>query len=73
MVKNPTTNYIGCYADNPNRAMELYNGGSQQYNNEQCQQIASQQGYAYYGLQDSTSGTKGKEDIPFNTAFPILP
>ena len=50
-------NYLGCYADNPNRAMDFYNGGSQQYNNEQCQQFASQQGYAYYGLQNSTSGT----------------
>ncbi len=57
---NTTTqpsNYIGCYGDNPSRAMPLYNNGSQQYNNSQCQQIAQEQGATYYGLQNSTSGT----------------
>ena len=52
---NPS-NYLGCYGDGPNRAMPLYNNGSQQYNNAQCQQIAQQNGAAYYGLQNSTSG-----------------
>jgi hypothetical protein len=51
------SNYLGCYGDSPNRAMPLYNNGSQQYNNEQCQQIAQQNGATYYGLQNSTSGT----------------
>jgi len=50
------TNYIGCYADQATRAMQLYNNGSQQYSNSQCQQIAQSQGAAYYGLQNSTSG-----------------
>jgi len=51
------SNYIGCYADQSTRAMPLYNNGSQQYNNSQCQQIAQEQGATYYGLQNSTSGT----------------
>lgn len=51
------SNYIGCYGDSSTRAMALYNNGSQQYNNSQCQQIAQQQGATYYGLQNSTSGT----------------
>jgi hypothetical protein len=48
---SPTT-YIGCYGDGPNRAMPLYNGGSQQYNLAECQQIAQQNGAAYFGLQN---------------------
>jgi hypothetical protein len=52
---NPS-NYLGCYGDGPNRAMNFYNNGSQQYNNAQCQQIAQQNGSTYYGLQNSTSG-----------------
>jgi hypothetical protein len=50
------SNYLGCYGDNPNRAMELYNNGSQQYNLQQCQQIAEKNGSAYFGLQNSQSG-----------------
>jgi hypothetical protein len=50
------SNYLGCYGDGPNRAMPLYNNGSQQYNLSQCQQIAKQQGATYFGLQNSTSG-----------------
>ena len=49
-------NYLGCYGDNPNRAMFLYNNGAQQYNLQQCQQIAQQTGNQYFGLQYSTSG-----------------
>jgi hypothetical protein len=56
---NPS-NYLGCYGDAPNRAMPLYNGGSQQYSNAQCQQIAQQNGATYYGLQNSTSGTNAQ-------------
>ena len=57
---NPT-NYLGCYQDGPSRAMSVaYNGGSQQYNNSQCQQISKQSGYQYYGLQNSTSGTNAQ-------------
>jgi hypothetical protein len=51
------SNYIGCYGDSSTRAMPLYNNGSQQYNNSECQQIAQEQGATYYGLQNSTSGT----------------
>ena len=56
---NATTSpssYIGCYADQSSRAMQLYNNGSQQYSNSQCQQVAQSQGATYYGLQDSSSG-----------------
>jgi hypothetical protein len=50
------SNYLGCYGDGPNRAMALYNNGAQQYNLQQCQQIAQQNGSTYFGLQNSTSG-----------------
>ena len=50
------SNYLGCYGDSSNRAMPLYNGGSQQYSLSQCQQIAQQHGSTYFGLQNSTSG-----------------
>jgi hypothetical protein len=51
------SNYIGCYGDKAVRSMPLFNNSSQQYNLEQCQQIAKQNGAAYFGLQNSTSGT----------------
>jgi hypothetical protein len=51
------SNYLGCYGDGPDRAMPLYNNGAQQYNLQQCQQIAQQNGMNYFGLQNSTSGT----------------
>jgi hypothetical protein len=54
------SNYLGCYGDGPNRAMPLYNGGSQQYSNAQCLAIAQQTGSAYYGLQNSSSGTNAQ-------------
>ena len=60
------SNYIGCYGDSSNRAMALYNGGSQQYNNSQCQQIAQEQNATYYGLQDSTSGTNAQCTLSSN-------
>ena len=50
------SNYIGCYGDGPDRAMDAYNNGSQSYNNSTCQQAAAKIGAQYYGLQDSTSG-----------------
>ena len=50
------TNYIGCYRDQPNRAMNAYNNGSQSYNNSTCQQAAASIGAQYYGLQDSRNG-----------------
>jgi len=54
------SNYLGCYGDSSNRAMSFYNNGSQQYDLAQCQQIAQQQGSAYFGLQNSTSGTNAQ-------------
>ena len=57
---NPS-NYLGCYGDKSNRAMTtIVSNGSQQYSNSQCQQQAQQQGYQYYGLQNSTSGTNAQ-------------
>lgn len=53
---NTPSNYLGCYGDSPNRAMELFNNQSQQYNLQQCQQIAKQNGSSYFGLQNSQSG-----------------
>jgi hypothetical protein len=53
-------NYFGCYGDSPTRAMPLYNGGSQSYDLQQCQQIAQDNDYAYYALQNSTSGTNAQ-------------
>lgn len=56
---NTTTqpsNYIGCYRDAPNRAMNMYNNGRQSYNNSTCQQAAVSIGAQYYGLQNSRTG-----------------
>lgn len=50
------SNYLGCYKDSSSRTMELYNKGKQQYSLEQCQDIAEQNGYSLFGLQNSTSG-----------------
>jgi hypothetical protein len=65
------SNYLGCYGDGPNRAMALYNNGSQQYNNAQCQQIAQQNGSTYYGLQNSTSGTTAQCALSSNLSQSI--
>lgn len=54
------SNYLGCYGDNPNRAMALFNNSSQQYDLAQCQELARIQGYTYFGLQNSTSGTNAQ-------------
>jgi hypothetical protein len=54
------SNYLGCYGDKSKRAMTAYNNGQQLYSNSQCQQIAQQNGYQYYGLQNSTSGTNAQ-------------
>jgi len=57
---NPA-NYLGCYGDKSNRAMtSVLTGGSQEYDNSQCQQSAQQQGFQYYGLQNSRSGTNAQ-------------
>ena len=57
---NPS-NYLGCYGDKSTRAMsKMWSNGSRKYNNDQCQQIAQQNGYQFYGLQNSTSGTNAQ-------------
>ncbi len=50
------SNYIGCYKDQSNRAMTMYNKGVQMYNNKTCQQAASSIGAEYYALQNSKNG-----------------
>jgi len=58
---NPS-NYLGCYGDNSSsRAMTTeWTDGSQQYDSSQCQTIAQENNYQYYGLQNSTSGTNAQ-------------
>lgn len=55
-------NYLGCYADSPSRKMILHDNGAQKYNNDTCSQVAktSTPQYAYYGLQNSSSGTNAQ-------------
>jgi hypothetical protein len=48
--------YLGCFQDNSDRAMSLYNGGAQLYDFEQCQKAAVEQGTTYFGLQNSSTG-----------------
>jgi len=54
------SNYLGCYGDRENRAMTMYNRGKKEYDLVKCQQIASNEGYNLFGLQDSTSGKNAK-------------
>jgi hypothetical protein len=53
-------NYLGCYGDKSKRAMTLYNNGAQSYDLSGCQQIAEQNNYSFFGLQNSTSGTNAQ-------------
>ena len=50
------SSYLGCYGDGPNRALQIYNNGSQQYNLQECKQLAKTNGAGYFGLQNSTTG-----------------
>ena len=59
-------NYYGCYSDTSNRAMTLYNNGAPQYDNSQCQQIAIENGYKYYGLQNSKTGKNAQCALSVN-------
>ena len=55
-VNNPTTGYVGCYADNANRAMNTkYSSNYMTF--QDCQQLAQDNGYKYFGLQDYKSDT----------------
>ena len=58
--KASPSNYLGCYGDRAKRALPLYNKGSQEYSLSQCQELAQQNGAAYFGLQNSTSGTNAQ-------------
>jgi len=51
------SNYLGCYGDGPTRAMSFFNNGAQEYDLQQCQQLAQNQGSTYFALQNSSSGT----------------
>ena len=54
------SNYLGCYMDKETRAMTLTNNGKQKYDLEQCEEIAQDGKYSYFGLQDSTNGKKAQ-------------
>ena len=58
--KSNPNDYLGCYGDDSSRAMPMQNGGKQKYTHDSCQQLAIDNGSAYFGLQDSTSGTNGQ-------------
>ena len=57
-------NYLGCYWDNPQRAMALVNRGKQAYNYETCQTTANTNYgggiFGYFGLQNSSNGEKAQ-------------
>jgi hypothetical protein len=57
---SPPSNYIGCYYDQPFRAMALQNGGSQTFNLQQCQESANKSNSKFFGLQNSKSGTNAQ-------------
>jgi len=63
--------FLGCYGDSSNRAMSLYNNGSQSYNLSQCQSIAQQNNSTYFGLQNSTSGTNAQCALSSNLSQSI--
>ena len=54
------SNYLGCYGDKSSRAMPLHNSGKQKYSLQQCNDIAEDGNYKYFGLQNSTSGTNAQ-------------
>jgi hypothetical protein len=55
------SNYYGCYADQSNRAMTgIVGNEAQSYDLASCQQAAKSAGAAYFGLQDSSSGTNAQ-------------
>lgn len=55
------SNYVGCYTDQSSRAISTFaNNGAQQYNLQQCQQLAQEGKYTVFGLQNSTSGTNAQ-------------
>ena len=60
-VNDSTTNYIGCYRDNPNRAMSNSMANeSNNYSYETCKAAATSGGYKYFGLQNVSSNGKAQ-------------
>jgi len=60
-VNNSTTNYIGCYKDNPNRAMSnSMTNESNNYSYETCKDAATSSGYKYFGLQNVSADGKAQ-------------
>jgi hypothetical protein len=57
LYKVPDAVYINTYNDQPVRAMNLVNDGSQTFSYESCKKEAIQNGAKYFGLQNGTSGT----------------
>jgi len=58
IYKVPDAKYVGTYGDNPNRAMNLVNGGSQTFTYETCKQQAISSGASLFALQDFNSGSQ---------------
>jgi len=50
MISNPTSSYVGCYADNSNNPLMTLIDTSLNY--QQCQQSAINNGYKFYALQN---------------------
>ena len=60
-VNDSTTNYIGCYKDNTNRAMSnSMTNGSNNYSYETCKAAATSGGYKYFGLQNVSADGKAQ-------------
>lgn len=60
-VNDSTTNYIGCYKDNTNRAMpNSMTDGSNNYTYETCKAAATAGGYKYFGLQNVSAAGKAQ-------------
>jgi predicted nucleic acid-binding Zn-ribbon protein len=52
-------NYLGCYLDQSNRALNPFDG-NQIFNLQSCQQKALDGNFSYFGLQNSTSGNNAQ-------------
>ena len=60
-VNDSTTRYVGCYKDNPSRAMSnSMTNGSNNYSYETCKSAATAGGYKYFGLQNVLADGKAQ-------------
>lgn len=55
-ASNIPSSYLGCYGDTSDRAMPIIDNANQIYNYESCEKVAKDGNYAYFGLQNSTTG-----------------